>query len=114
MSSGLPFNQQDILSTSQLLLLVLLCVVLIAIWLWAQRKIRTREFTAKGSVYQRDALARGVFLHRFSLDGIEYRVFETAGQVVLLDKIQPAAEAVEPVANAEVVSTVQHSGVHHG
>ncbi len=114
MSSGLPFNQQDILSTSQLLLLVLLCVVLITIWLWAQHKIRTREFTAKGPVYQRVGLARGVFIHRFSLDGVEYRVFETAGQVLLLDKIQPVSEAVVPVPNVEVVSTVPHAGAHHG
>jgi hypothetical protein len=114
MSNGLHFNQQDMLSTSQLLLLILVCVVLIAIWLWAQRKIRTRAFAPKGSSYQREALARGVFLHRFSLEGTEYRVLETAGQVLLLDKLEVASASVVPLASADVVSAVHHQGEHHG
>jgi hypothetical protein len=119
MSSSLPFNQQDLLSTSQLLQLVLVCVVLIAIWFWAQSKIRTRALVTKGKIYHREALARGVFLHRLALDGTEYRLFESSGQVVLVDKLAVPPELHEFKGNEAITrgdddSTVGQAGEHHG
>lgn len=86
MNSAVTFNQQDVLSTSQIMLLVLICVVLLGVWFYLQRLIKARMHSPQGIVYQPQQLAAGVRLHRLQLDGAHYTVFESAGQLLLLDK----------------------------
>lgn len=90
MSSNLPFNQQDMLSNMQLLLLILACLVLTATWLWAQTKLRNHA-NALPSGYLRQTVAPKTFVHSLTVGQTEYRVFEASGQLILLDTLAKEA-----------------------
>jgi hypothetical protein len=84
----IPFHSGEVISVWQLTLLVMVCICLAGVWIWSRYQLKKSSFNVDRLEhdYQRLFLAKDVRLHVIKFGEQSFLVFETAGQLVLLQQ----------------------------